>query len=105
MYLWLQLRQLLHSVKVRASTKNSAQCYKTNFSSDFSGWERDQCNQTLSPCGWGLGISLKVEVQTCVYCACVVHMQNAFYHSVLIMAAFEVLSESLSIRHLVAHNH
>jgi len=22
-------------------TKNSAQCYQTDFSSDFSGWERD----------------------------------------------------------------
>ena len=42
--MWLQLRQLmpwLHSAEVRASTKNSAQCYQTNFSSDFSGWARD----------------------------------------------------------------
>jgi len=29
---------------------------------------------------------------------------NAFYHSLLMMAAFKVLSESLSIRHLVAHD-
>ena len=46
----------------------------------------------------------KVEVQTCAYCASVVHMQTHFYHSLLMMAVFEVLSESLSIRHLVAHN-
>jgi len=35
---FLQLRQLtpcLHSAEVRASTKNSVQCYQTDFSSDF----------------------------------------------------------------------
>ena len=40
----LQLRQLtpwLHSAELRASTKNSAQCYQTGFSSDFSGWAWD----------------------------------------------------------------
>ena len=29
---------------------------------------------------------------------------NAFYHSLLIMVVFEMLTESLSIQHLVAHN-
>jgi len=28
----------------------------------------------------------------------------AFYHSLVIMVAFELLSEPLSIQHLVAHN-
>jgi len=30
---------------------------------------------------------------------------NAFYHCLLMMVLFEVLTESLSIRHLVAHDH
>jgi len=39
---------------------------------------------------------------------CLLHMctshANAFYRSSLMMVAFEVLTESLSIRHLVAHD-
>jgi len=41
---WLQLHQLTpwwRSAEVHVSTKNSAQCYQTDFSSNFSGWERD----------------------------------------------------------------
>ena len=30
-------------VKILTSTKNSVQCYQTDYSSDFSGWARDFC--------------------------------------------------------------
>jgi len=43
------------------------------------------------------------ELQMCIYCACVVHVQMHFYFSLLMMVAFKVLTESWSIRHLVAH--
>ena len=46
----------------------------------------------------------KVEVQTCTYCACAVHMLTHFT-TLLMMVSFEVLTESLSIWHLVAHDH
>ena len=44
----------------------------------------------------------KVEVQMCAYCACTVHMQT---HLTAKMVVFEVLTKSLSIQHLVAHDH
>ena len=50
-----------------------------------------------------LSITQKVDFQTCP-----LHMNSshahAFYHPLLMVAAFEVLTESLSIQHLVAHD-
>jgi len=40
----------------------------------------------------------------CLLCMYSSHA-NAFYHSLLTMVAVDVLTESLSIQHLVAHDH
>jgi len=68
-----QLMPKLHSAEVRASTKNSAQCYQTDFSSDFSGWAQDYLQDDFIPgCLSGTpkilcGRSLPLYIQTTVH--------------------------------------
>ena len=44
-YMITPINALITFRGVRASTEKSAQCYQTDFSSDFSGWARDYHDQ------------------------------------------------------------